>query len=73
MVIFIFTSMKENIHNKHDKIIRETYSRPDIAKAYFREFLPVNLKASIDVDSMTIVKGTYITEELEEYFSDLLF
>jgi predicted transposase/invertase (TIGR01784 family) len=65
--------MKDDIHNKHDKIVRDTYSRPDIAKAYFNKFLPHALKADIDVESMTIVKGTYITGELEEYFADLLF
>lgn len=73
IVTFIFTSMKDDIHNKHDKIVRDTYSRPDIAKAYFKKFLPAALKAEIDVESMTIVKETYITEELQEYFSDLLF
>jgi predicted transposase/invertase (TIGR01784 family) len=73
IVTFTFTIMKDDIHNKHDKIVRDTYSRPEIAKAYFNEFLPPALKEVLDFDSMTILGGTYITEDLKEFFSDLLF
>ncbi len=65
--------MKDDIHNKHDKIVRDTYSRPEIAKAYFDKFLPPALKEVLDFDSMTILGGTYITKDLQEFFSDLLF
>jgi predicted transposase/invertase (TIGR01784 family) len=65
--------MKDDIQNKHDKIVKETFSRPEIAKEYFNQFLPLSLKEVIDIDSMLIINGTYITEELNEYFADLLF
>jgi hypothetical protein len=50
--------MKEEIKYIHDKIIKETFSRPEIAKAYFRKFLPKTLNNVIDIESMLIVNST---------------
>ena len=65
--------MKRHIPNHHDKIVKESFSRPEIAKAYFNEFLPEELKNVIDIQSLTYIDGSYIQEEFSEFFSDLLF
>ena len=65
--------MKRRLPNKHDKIVKDTFSNPEIAKAYFSEFLPDALKDVIDFNSMTYVDGSFIQEEFKEFFSDLLF
>ncbi len=65
--------MKTPIHNIHDKIIKETFSNINTAKAYFLEFLPENLKAVLDFNSVVLINGSYVSPDLQEYFSDLLF
>ena len=65
--------MKRHIPSHHDKIVKESFSRPEIAKAYFNEFLPNELKNVIDIQSLTYIDGSYIQEEFSEFFSDLLF
>jgi predicted transposase/invertase (TIGR01784 family) len=65
--------MKRKIQNLHDKTVKETFSRPNIAKEYFKQFLPESLRNVIDIDSMTRLDTTFIQEGLEEYFADLVF
>ena len=65
--------MFDGIQNFHDKIIKETFSKPALAKEYFRQFLPEKLKELIDIESMTIENGSYLTDDMREYFADLLF
>ncbi|MBK8052766.1 MAG: Rpn family recombination-promoting nuclease/putative transposase [Saprospiraceae bacterium] len=65
--------MKHKIQNHHDKIVKETFLRPELAKEYFKQFLPAGLKNVIDMDTMTKLETSYIQEGLEEYFSDLVF
>lgn len=65
--------MKKRIPNHHDKIVKDSFSKPEIAKAYFAEFLPESLKNVIDIQSLSYVDGSFIDEEFSAYFSDLLF
>ena len=65
--------MKKKIQNQHDKIVKETYSRPELAKNYFKQFLPEDLKSVIDIDSLVKLDTTYIQEGQDAYFSDLVF
>ncbi|HMP31361.1 MAG TPA: Rpn family recombination-promoting nuclease/putative transposase, partial [Saprospiraceae bacterium] len=65
--------MKKKIQNHHDKIVKETFSRPEVAKQYFDQFLPADLKDVIDIDSMNKLDASFIQEGLQEYFSDLIF
>ena len=65
--------MFDDIQNFHDKIIKETFSKPALAKEYFRQFLPEKLKELIDIESMTIENGSYLSDDMREYFADLLF
>ncbi|MBK8054595.1 MAG: Rpn family recombination-promoting nuclease/putative transposase [Saprospiraceae bacterium] len=65
--------MKRKIQNHHDKVVKETFSRPELAKEYFKQFLPEDLKNVIDIDTIIKLDATYIQEGLEEYFSDLVF
>jgi predicted transposase/invertase (TIGR01784 family) len=65
--------MKKKIQNQHDKIVKETFSRPEIAKEYFKQFLPESLRNVIDIDSMVKLDTSYIQDGQDEYFSDLVF
>jgi predicted transposase/invertase (TIGR01784 family) len=65
--------MKQKVQHLHDKIVKETFSRPEIAKAYFKKFLPQELIVILDIDSLSLVNGSFITDELKDLFADLLF
>jgi predicted transposase/invertase (TIGR01784 family) len=65
--------MKNNVQNHHDKIVKETFSRPEIAKRYFEQFLPTQLSNIIDIDSLQIVNSSYVTADFKDLFADLLF
>lgn len=65
--------MKGNLHHLHDKLIKETFSNLDLAKAYFKEFLPEPLLKEIELDSLALINGSFLSDDLSEYFTDLVY
>ncbi|WP_040979635.1 Rpn family recombination-promoting nuclease/putative transposase [Oceanobacillus jeddahense] len=61
------------IQSPHDKIFKETFSNVDVAKDFITHFLPPSIRNTIDVDSIQPQKDSFISHNLQEYFSDLLF
>ena len=57
----------------HDKFFKETLSDIHTAKDFLQNYLPREILAVIDVDTITPQKDSYIEIELTEAFSDLLF
>ncbi len=65
--------MGEKINNIHDKFVRESFSDTKRAAAFIEHFLPTELVSSIDLNTLNLVKESYMSNELKEYFSDLVF
>lgn len=61
------------INNPHDKFFKETFSDIHTARDFLQNYLPEEILALIDLESITPQKDSYIEKELEETFSDLLF
>ncbi len=61
------------IHNIHDKFVRASFSDPKRAIAFFRTFLPTSIKEDLDLSSLRVLSESYMSAELKEYFSDLIF
>ncbi|GGP17073.1 Rpn family recombination-promoting nuclease/putative transposase [Oceanobacillus neutriphilus] len=61
------------IQNPHDKIFKETFSNVDVVKEFITHFLPPSVRNTIDVASIQPQKDSFISHDLQEYFSDLLF
>jgi len=59
--------------NPHDCFFRETFGRKEIAAGFLKEYLPQEIMKMIDLDSMRIVKDSFIEKELRHHFSDLLY
>jgi predicted transposase/invertase (TIGR01784 family) len=57
----------------HDRFCKEVMGQPDIAAEFLSLYLPAQLVALTDFSDIEPVKGSFVTEELQEYFSDLLF
>ena len=65
--------MAKRSHNIHDTFVRESFSDPERAVAFFERFLPETLVQNFDFDTLTVLKESYINETLREHFSDLVF
>ncbi|WP_146949243.1 Rpn family recombination-promoting nuclease/putative transposase, partial [Halolactibacillus miurensis] len=64
-----------NIHvqNPHDKLFKETFRHTDVTKDFVTYYLPAHIVEQIDVNTIEPQKDSFITKDLEEVFSDLLF
>ncbi len=43
------------------------------AAAFFEQMLPENILKVLSLETITIIQESYVTEELKEYFSDIVF
>lgn len=61
------------ISNPHDRFFREVFSRLELAREFLSKQLPATIAASIDFATLDLRSGSFLDEELQQYFSDLLF
>jgi len=61
------------LSNPHDKFFKETFSRPEVIRSFLEEYLPDAVSAVLNLDLLELQKDSFITAELQEYFSDLLY
>ena len=63
----------KKLNNPHDKFLKETLSRKENAVGFIQNYLPQEIVTMIDLDNIKIEKDSYITKNLQEYFTDLLY
>jgi predicted transposase/invertase (TIGR01784 family) len=63
----------ETIHNPHDKLFHEIYSRKEEAQSFLEHYLPNEVLQHIEFDSLEICKDSFVDEDLKEFFSDILY
>lgn len=63
----------EQLTNPHDKLFRDTWSDRTVAQDFLRNYLPSDILALLDLDALEIVKDSFVTPALQEYFSDVLY
>jgi len=59
--------------NHHDRFFKAVFSQPKHAIDHFRRFLPAEVVAALDVDTASLVPGSFVDERLAELHTDLLF
>ncbi|MEM6262543.1 MAG: Rpn family recombination-promoting nuclease/putative transposase [Bacteroidota bacterium] len=59
--------------NPHDTYIREQLSDPELARTFFSKFLNETLVAVLDLETLTLMRDSYVDEELQVSFSDLVY
>ena len=62
-----------SITNPHDLIFKQTESHLENAIDYLRETCPPELIKNLNLDTLKLDESSYTTEELKEYFSDLVY
>ncbi len=61
------------IKNPHDAFFKQLFARPGVAREFLENYLPAHLTATLDLDSIELVEGSFIDEELQEHLSDMIF
>lgn len=61
------------IINPHDRFFREVFSRLDLSREFLSQQLPAAIAAALDFATLDLRPGSFLDEELQQYFSDLLF
>jgi predicted transposase/invertase (TIGR01784 family) len=65
--------MNEKISDPHDKYFKEIFSKKEAVRDFIEEYLPKKLSLGMDLDSLEIVKDSFVDKELSEHFSDILY
>lgn len=61
------------VNNPHDAIFKQSMQRPFVAKQFMQYYLPPSLVAELDLETLTMQDTTYINDQLESAFSDVVF
>ena len=61
------------LSNPHDRFFKETLTRQEVGRDFLIHYLPGELVALLDVDSLEISKDSFVDQELREHFSDVLY
>nr|WP_242843516.1 Rpn family recombination-promoting nuclease/putative transposase [Clostridium tetani] len=61
------------MQNPHDKFFKETFGNVEVTKDFLNNYLPQNIMNVIDMNTLEPQKDSFINEELQEGFSDMLF
>lgn len=61
------------INQPHDKYFRATFGEVDFTKDFLSNYLPKELVSITDMDTLQPQPTSYISNELKEQFTDLLF
>ncbi len=59
--------------NPHDKFFKETLTKRQNARSFFREYLPAEIVSQLDWRTLRISKETFVDPELRERFSDIVY
>jgi predicted transposase/invertase (TIGR01784 family) len=61
------------IQNVHDKFFKETFSRIDVATNFLEELLDNKFVKKLNLSTLTMDNNSFVDEELEEHFADILY
>jgi predicted transposase/invertase (TIGR01784 family) len=59
--------------NPHDLFFKASWSRPEVAKGFLAHYLPTEVRAVLDLDTLTLSKASFVDETLKAHYSDLLY
>lgn len=63
----------KKINNLHDKFVKEMLAEKELAIAFLETILPEEELKILDLETLEFSNTNFITTELEEYFSDIVF
>ncbi|EDW4369033.1 Rpn family recombination-promoting nuclease/putative transposase [Salmonella enterica subsp. diarizonae] len=64
---------KNNTPTPHDATFRQFLTRPEIAREFMALHLPAELRAICDLSTLKLESGSFVEDDLRQYFSDVLY
>ncbi len=64
---------KLEVNSPHDSVVQKFLQEIDTAKSLFNEYLPPDIAALLDLDSLEYMKEKFVDEALAKYYSDFLY
>ena len=62
-----------SINNPHDRFFKKLFGLASVVRDYFNHLFPKHLAAKLDLSTLELDTTTYITFELDEYYSDIVW
>jgi len=60
-------------HNPHDRFFRSVMENRAVAESFMQHYLPEDINAALDLDSLKLEHDSYLDPALQETVSDLVF
>ena len=64
---------KNNPPTPHDAAFRQFLAQPNVARDFMELHLPENLLAVCDLSTLKLESGSFVEDDLRQYFSDVLY
>ncbi|WP_349886710.1 Rpn family recombination-promoting nuclease/putative transposase [Pantoea ananatis] len=64
---------KNSTPTPHDATFRQFLTQPEIARDFMELHLPAELRAVCDLSTLKLESGSFVEEDLRQYFSDVLY
>lgn len=64
---------KNSTPTLHDATFRQFLTQPDIARDFMEIHLPAELRAVCDLSTLKLESGSFVEDDLRQYFSDVLY
>lgn len=65
--------MVDQPHNPHDRFFRSAMENQAVAREFVHHYLPTQISAALDLDSLVLEHDSYLDPALQEAVSDLVF
>lgn len=65
--------LKTTTPTPHDALFRQFLTQPDIAQDFMAIHLPEPLRALCDLSTLKLESGSFVEDDLRQYFSDVLY
>ena len=65
--------MKKRNRTPHDATFRQFLTQPEIARDFMELHLPAALRAICDLGTLKLESGSFVEDDLRQYFSDVLY
>ncbi|MEN4600918.1 Rpn family recombination-promoting nuclease/putative transposase [Pantoea agglomerans] len=64
---------KNSTPTPHDATFRQFLTQPDVARDFMELHLPTKLRAICDLSTLKLESGSFVEDDLRQYFSDVLY
>lgn len=64
---------KNNTPTPHDATFRQFLTQPEVARDFMELHLPAKLRAICDLNTLKLESGSFVEDNLRQYFSDVLY